>query len=125
MRILWGIVMGMSLISVSRGDSRSLKELSLKMNKELPEVYDHVTKLVGTSLENKNFYYHFVLNAHSEEYKWAMPKVKEQVLKTICSGKREREILIRHQANIIYRYENLSGQSLGEFMITPTHCRKK
>ena len=125
MRIILGIVMGMSLINVSLANSTSLKELSLKINKELPEVYDHATKLVGTSLENKNFYFHFILNANSEEYKGALPKVKAQVLKTICSGKREREILLRHQANIIYRYESLSGQSLGEFMIPSSHCSKK
>jgi len=125
MKILLGIVMSLSLFNSTHANSTSLNELSSKINKELPEVYDHATKLVGTSVQNQNFYFHFLLKASSDEYKWALPKVKKQVLKTICSGKREREILIRHKANIIYRYESDKGQSLGEFMITPSHCTKK
>ncbi len=125
MSLLLGLVMSLSLISLAKGQSPSLNELSVKINKELPEIYDHATKLVGTTVQDKNFYFHFILRASPEEYKWALPKVKTQVLKTICSGKREKELLLLHKANIIYRYESDKGQSLGEFMITPSHCTKK
>lgn len=125
MKILLRIVMSLSLLTSTQANSISLNELSLKINKELPEVYDHATKLVGTSVQNQNFYFYFILKASTDEYNWALPKVKKQVLKTICSEKRERDILIHHRANIIYRYENDKGQSLGEFMITPSHCTKK
>lgn len=125
MKILLGIVMSMALIKFAHASPLLLKELSVTINKELPEIYDHATKLVGTSVQNQNFYFHFMLKARPEEYQWALPKVKKQVLQTICSTKREGEILIRHRANIIYRYESDTGQSLGEFMITPSHCKKK
>lgn len=125
MKIFFKIVIGMSLLNFAQAMTPPLSELSTKINKDLPEVYDHATKLVGTTVQDKNFYFHFILKASHEEYQWALPKVKAQVLKTICSGKREKEILIRHKANIIYRYENDKGQTLGEFMITPSHCSKK
>ena len=100
-----------------------LKEVSFQMNKSLPEVFDPVTKLISTTVENNNFKYHFVLNANHQEYSWAMPKVKKQILETVCSQKRERALLTKHKANIVYSYENVDGHLLGEFMVKTEHCR--
>lgn len=103
----------------------TLQEASDKMNKSLPEIFDPVTKLVTTSVVNKNIKYHFILQASSSEFSWAMPKVKNKVLETVCSQMRERFLLTHYKANIVYSYENLNGQFLGEFMIKSEHCRKK
>ena len=102
----------------------SLTELSVNINKDLPEVWDHATTLLRTTVENNNIYYHFVLKASEEEFKWALPKVKAQVLKSICSKGREKSILKDYRANIVYRYESDKGPTLGEFMVKSDHCHK-
>lgn len=102
----------------------ALSEVSEKINKTLPEVWDHATRLVRTTVEHNNFYYHFVLRAEPSEFNWALPKVKAQVLKSICSKRQEKAILLEYKANIIYKYESEKGLSLGEFMIRPDHCRR-
>lgn len=99
-----------------------LKIQSEKMNKELPEIIDHITKLRATTVQNNDLYYHYLVNATQQEFNLAFPKVKAQILKTICTQKREKIILKSLKANIVYQYENLKGQSLGEFLIRPTHC---
>lgn len=106
-------------------DTPSLKEFSEKMNSSLPEVFDHATKLMTTTVDNNNFNYHFVLNATKDEFKFAFPKVKTQILKTICSRSQERSILKNYKANIVYRYETLKGETLGQFMVKPEHCMSK
>ncbi|WPU66649.1 hypothetical protein [Peredibacter starrii] len=92
------------------------------MNKELPEIYDHMTKLMRTSVENNNFKYQFLINADQKEYNWALPKVRSQILSNICKNSRQKAILKNYSANIVYSYENVKGQSLGEFMVKPDHC---
>lgn len=103
----------------------NLKEYSDFINRSLPEVYDHATKLMKTSVENDNITYHFMLRATEQEYSFAFPKVKEQILKTICSRKQESYILTYLKANIVYRYEDEKGKSLGQFMVRPEHCSKR
>lgn len=102
----------------------TLEEVSLKVNKDLPEIYDHATKLMRTTVENGSFVYHFIVGANKEQYAFAMPKVRTQVMSTVCQHAREKKILGDHNANVVYRYENEKGQSLGEFMIPAGHCRK-
>ncbi len=114
----------MTLHSFAQSTNTEIQAYSLKINKSLPEVYDHVTKLISTSVENNNFYYHFQLKATLKEFTEARPKANAQVLKTVCSQSRERVILQKFKANLIYRYENDKGISLGEFMIRPSHCQK-
>lgn len=112
------------LSQVSAQNSRpSLTEFSNEVNKSLPEVYDSVTKLMKTTVENNNFKYNFIIDADQKEYAFAMPKVREQILKTICSKRTEKTILKSYRAHIIYSYENVKGQSLGEFMVRPDYCK--
>ena len=92
------------------------------MNKDLPEIYDHMTKLMRTSVENNNLKYQFLINADQKEYNWALPKVRTQILANICKNARQKAILKNYRANIVYSYENVKGQSLGEFMVRPDHC---
>jgi len=99
-----------------------LDELSVKLNKDLPEVYDHATKLMRTTVENGSFVYQFIVGANKEEYAFAIPKVRTQVMSTVCKHAREKSILEKYKASIVYRYENVKGQSLGEFMIPAGHC---
>ncbi|MES2526481.1 MAG: hypothetical protein V4598_05315 [Bdellovibrionota bacterium] len=99
-----------------------LEALSLKVNKDLPEVYDHATKLMRTTVENNNFKYHFIVGATRPEFTTAFPKVKAQILKTICSHSREKTILKGHRAGILYSYESVRGELLGEFLVRPEHC---
>lgn len=113
----------MMLSPVSAQTQMSLEEVSVKLNKDLPENYDQVTRLRKTTVENNHLIYNFLLNADQAEFDRALPKVKAQVMKTICSKPREKQILKGHKASIVYRYENLKGQSLGEFMIAPSHCQ--
>lgn len=113
-----------SLSSYAQVARPTLTELSSTINKSLPETWDHATKLLRTTVENNNIFYHFVLKANEDEYKWALPKVKAQVLRTICSKPREKSILKDYQANIVYKYESDKGLTLGEFMIKPDHCHK-
>lgn len=112
-----------SLSAFSQGMKPTLDEVSHALNKDLPEIYDPVTKLRKTTVENNHLIFNFLIDANQKEYDWAMPKVKKQVMSTICSKSRERTIFKVHNANIVYRYENVKGQSLGEFMIRPEHCR--
>lgn len=107
---------------ISFAEASTLEELSTKVNKDLPEVYDHATKLMRTTVENGSFVYHFLVGANKEEYALAFPKVRTQVMSTICKHSREKIILGKYKASIVYRYENLKGQSLGEFMIPAGHC---
>lgn len=99
-----------------------LKDASDQINKSLPEIYDHATKLMRTTVENNNIFYHFILNATETEFSYALPKVKAQVLSTICSKPQERTILQKYNANIVYKYESTKGTSLGEFMVKPDFC---
>ena len=100
----------------------NLKDISIEENKSLPQIYDHATKLTTTTVEQNNFYYHFLVGATQKEFDFALPKVKVQILKTICSRKTERIILKEYKANIVYRYESDKGMSLGEFMVKPDFC---
>lgn len=111
--------------ALAQPERPSLKDVSTEVNKSLPEIYDPVTKLVSTTVENQYFKYHFIVDANDKEFTWALPKVKAQILKTICSRFPERKILKEHKANIVYSYENVKGQSLGEFVVQPGHCRRK
>lgn len=101
----------------------SLEDISKELNKTLPEVFDPVTKLMRTTVENNNLKYNFLLDADQKEYSWALPKVRAQILSTICNKSREKTILKNYKANIVYSYENVKGQSLGEFMVKPEHCQ--
>lgn len=101
---------------------KTLAEISANLNKSLPEIFDLVTKLVSTSVENNNFKYHFIIKANHKEYSWALPKVKSSILETICSRPREKLLLKQHRANIVYSYENVEGHFLGQFMVKPEHC---
>lgn len=103
----------------------SLKEYSEKINKALPAVYDPVTKLIASSVENESLVYHFILAATRVEFSKALPQVRSSVLKSVCSNPREKLVLKEYKANLIYRYESVSGESLGEFMVRPEHCGKK
>jgi hypothetical protein len=117
------LILLLPIFASAQGPGLSLEEVSEKLNKDLPEVYDPVTKLRKTTVENNNLIFNFLIDANQKEYNWAMPKVKTQVMSTICSKSRERLVFKNHNANIVYRYENVKGQSLGEFMIRPEHCR--
>lgn len=109
----------------SQVPERNLHALSEKINRSLPEVYDPVTKLVRTTVENNHLFYHFLLDANQAEYTFALPKVKAQIERTICSKPLERSILREYNASIVYKYENVKGMSLGEFMVRPEFCGKK
>lgn len=100
-----------------------LEEISTKLNKELPEIYDHATKLMGTTVSNGHLVYHFLVNITQEEYDAFSPKVKAQMLKSSCSDKTKRMLLNEYKANLVFRYVNTKGQSLGEFMIRADHCK--
>lgn len=123
MKIYLMLLVLLSLHAYSSPQSTSLEDVSRKVNVTLPEVYDSITKLVTTSVENQNFKYHFLVDATEKEFLKALPKVKTQVLKSICKNSITRSILKDHKANIVYSYENTKGQSLGQFMVKPGHCR--
>ena len=110
------------IISAALAAEIDLKSYSEKVNQSLPEVYDHITKLRTTSVQNNNFYFHFLVKATQAEFFQFVPRVKTQVLKTICSQSRGGTILKHYKSNLIYQYENEKGQSLGEFMVQPNHC---
>jgi hypothetical protein len=115
----------LSINVYAQNKKTTLKEFSEKTNKTLPEIYDPVTKLISTSVENNNLSYHFVLSASREEFNLALPKVRFQILKSICSSSREKMILEEYKANLIYRYESIKGESLGEFMVKSEYCGRK
>jgi hypothetical protein len=100
----------------------TLEEYSHKLNGSLPEVYDAVTKLRMTSVENSQLVYNFLVDASLQESSWALPKVKAQVLSRVCKNSYQKNVLQKYRTSLIYRYENLKGQSLGEFLIPPEHC---
>jgi uncharacterized membrane protein YkoI len=124
MKKMLGVLTFLSFSSWGQMIQRDLRDVSQELNKTLPEVYDHATKLMKTTVENNNLFYHFILNANQAEYDFALPKVRNQILSTICSKARERTILKNYKANIVYRYEDVKGLSLGEFMVKPEHCQK-
>lgn len=104
---------------------KNLKAYSEEINRTLPVVYDRITKLKTTTVENNDLSYHFLIDVTEKEFEETVPKVKGQVLGSICSRSQERIVFQQYKANIIYRYENVKGQSLGEFMVRPDHCSKK
>lgn len=113
------------LVSFSvHGQSINLNDISKKWNEELPENYDSITKLRSTSIENNHFVFNFLIEATQFEFDTALPMVRSQILKTVCSKPREKNLLTINNAHLVYRYENTKGQVLGEFMIRPEHCRK-
>lgn len=101
----------------------SLKDLSSQINKSLPEVIDRMTKIQRTTVENNNVVYHVLVDASHKEYDFTIDKVKNQVLKGACKNRWQKSILKDHKTNIVYRYENTKGQSLGQFMIKPEQCK--
>lgn len=110
------------LFSVQLFANPALEAMSQRVNTQLPEVYDHATKLVRTTVENNNFKYHFVVGATKAQFAVAYPKVKVQILKTICSHAREKSVLKVYRAGILYSYESTRGEALGEFLVKPDHC---
>ncbi len=108
----------------SSATDANLLAYSSKLNTNLPEVYDHATKLMRTRVENNNLNFEFIVRANMEEFAFAFPKVRSQILSTICRQSREGTALRQYKANVVYRYESEKGQSLGEFMVKPDHCKK-
>lgn len=108
----------------AQGPRPTLEQKSSEINKALPEIYDRITKLRTTTVENNNISYHFLVDATPAEYREAFPKVRAQILRTICQKRTERSLLKDFNANIVYRYENVKGMSLGEFMVKPDFCPK-
>jgi hypothetical protein len=102
-----------------------LEEVSKQLNQGLPKVYDSITRLRSTSVKDKYFYYHFEVGVSKEEFDLAFPKVQGQILSSVCSQRPERSILLDYQVPIVYSYESLKGQSLGQFMVRPEHCKQK
>ncbi|MFL5783175.1 MAG: hypothetical protein ACJ76H_01115 [Bacteriovoracaceae bacterium] len=102
----------------------TLETLSEKINEDLPEVIDRMTKIRKTTVENNHLTYHVLVDATPAESATALPKVKQQILSTICSNKRQRMALMELNAPIVYRYENVKGQSVGEFMVPADLCKK-
>lgn len=109
-------------ITTALGAPGDLRSYSAEINKSLPENFDPVTRLRTTTVQNNNLYYHFLVKVSQEEFKEALPKVRGQILRTICSQSREKRGLKTYRANLVYQYENEKGQSLGEFMVRPEHC---
>lgn len=102
--------------------AESLKDISDKWNKDLPEKFDSITKLQKTTTLNNNFIFNFIVDANQFEFDTALPKVKQQIMATICSKPREKHLLKNLKSNLVYRYESVRGLSLGEFMVRPEHC---
>jgi hypothetical protein len=102
-----------------------LEEISKQLNLGLPKVYDSITRLRSTSVKDKYFHYHFEVGVSKEEFDQAFPKVQGQILSSVCSQRPERSILLDYQVPIVYSYESLKGQSLGQFMVKPKHCKRK
>lgn len=102
--------------------AETLKDISDKWNKDLPQKFDHITKLQKTTVENNNFIFHFIVDAKQFEFDTALPKVKQQITGPICSKPREKHLLQVQRAHLVYRYESVRGLSLGEFMVRPEHC---
>lgn len=109
--------------SFAQPQRKSLEEISTEMNKALPEVYDQVTKLMRTTVENNNINYHFLIDADKKDFAWALPKVRSQILSNVCKNVRQKTILTSYRANIVYSYENVKGQALGEFMVKTDQCQ--
>lgn len=122
---LIALALAISLNAYAQDKRLTLKEYSEKINKSLPEVYDPVTKLISTTVENNNLNYHFILAASRSEFTQVLPKVRSQILKSVCSSVRDKMILKEYKANLIYRYDNIKGESLGQFMVKPEHCSPK
>lgn len=104
--------------------ANDLEAYSAKLNKSLPETYDHATKLMRTRVENNHLHFDFIVGANKEEFAFAFPKVRSQILSTICRQSREGTALRQYQANVVFKYENEKGQSMGEFLVKPDHCQK-
>jgi hypothetical protein len=111
------------LATYSFAQRENLNEVSEKLNKDLPEVYDPITKLVTTTVQNNDIKFNFIVDASEKEFKDTLPKVKLEVLNTVCRRKSESYILNTLKANIIYSYENVKGQSLGEFVVRIGSCK--
>ncbi len=102
----------------------TLMDISQKVNKNLPVIYDSVTKLTRTTVENDYFVYHYLVDGTKEEFDRALPMVKGNITKTICRDNPNRTILVDLKKSIVYRYESPKGISLGQFMVSPSHCQK-
>lgn len=112
------------LCALAIAQTPTLEEFSQKLNSELPENFDHLTRLRKTTVENDHLIFHFLVLVNKEEFASAHPKVKQQVLSRICRDPREGRVLRQLRKPLVYRYENEKGQSLGEFVVTPEHCQK-
>ena len=109
---------------IASAQTPKLSEYSAKINSELPETYDKVTKLLKTTVENDDLVFHFIVLATKEEFSATHGKVKAEILRTICRHGREGRVLRELRKAVIYRYENEKGQALGELMVRPAHCEK-
>lgn len=101
----------------------TLMDISQKVNKDLPVIYDSVTKLTRTTVENDYFIYHYLVDGNKPEFDRALPMVKGRITKSICTDRVTKTILVDLKKSIVYRYENPKGISLGQFMVSPDHCR--
>lgn len=102
----------------------TLTDLSQKVNKDLPVIYDHATKLMKTSVENDQFVYHYIIGGTQEEFDRALPMVKARIFKSACTDKVTKSVLVDLKKSLIYRYESHKGLTLGQFMISPDYCKK-
>lgn len=112
------------LAQFASASDNSLESYSKNLNNTLPEVYDHATKLMRTRVENNHLIFDFIVKANKEEFAFAFPKVRAQILSSICRQSREGKALKQYKANIVYKYESEKGQAMGEFMVKPDHCSK-
>lgn len=102
----------------------TLMDISQKVNKDLPRVYDSVTKVMRTTVENDYFIYHYIVDGSKLEFDRALPMVKSNITKSICKDEPTRTVLVHLKKSVVYRYESPKGISLGQFMVSPSHCQK-
>jgi len=100
----------------------TIQDFSTKLNKSLPEVYDSITKLERTSVEGDFLVYHFTVDLSQSMFTEHVGKMKNRAEQSSCKNKNTHYVLTKLNKPILYKYENLKGQSLGQFQLAARRC---
>lgn len=117
-------LLALNLLLLGGIEASVLKDFSNKLNRNLPEVYDSITKLERTSVEGEFLVYQFVVDINEEQFKQNIEKIKKNAIVNSCTNKNTLHVVEKLKKSLLYRYENLKGQSLGQFQILSGTCSK-
>lgn len=107
----------------AQSPGQTLEQYSQNFNQQLPMDYDPLTKLVSTRVENNEMIFNFSVIPATSVFDWSLSKARAEALRNICQREAEDTVLGEYNANVVYHYRAVTGETIGKFTVKPDPCK--